>query len=220
MRSYSIFVLLTFCLVTEGCANRGPEPDGLSLNQQLKVGDLIFLDLDCGELCDAIETVTLEQFEVKGPRLSHIGAVSRKTLHETYVIEAWPVGGVREVSLKDFLARVKAGENHANGYYLGHFKASYRAKAVNSVKAMKKLIGLRYDEVFLIQNKKYYCSELIADGFMPLFQLKPMYFGKPDSHDYKVWKDYYEKQKMSVPSGKPGLSPLGIYLEGREKYFD
>ncbi|MEZ4818920.1 MAG: hypothetical protein R3A45_03115 [Bdellovibrionota bacterium] len=39
----------------------------------LQNGDLIFLNLSCGELCDAIEDITLRQFKTNGPELSHVG---------------------------------------------------------------------------------------------------------------------------------------------------
>ena len=73
-----------------------------------------------------------------------------------------------------------------------------------------------YDDEYLYNNGKYYCSELIYDAFLhsykkPLFDLFPMTFKSPKSNQYfEVWADYYEKLKMEIPEGQLGCNPGGI----------
>ena len=52
---------------------------------EIKSGDLLFLDMDCGEFCDAVEKVT---FGVNGAKFSHIGLVSVQENGEKMVLEA------------------------------------------------------------------------------------------------------------------------------------
>ena len=77
-------------------------------------------------------------------------------------------------------------------------------------------------KIFLPDNNKYYCSELIYEGFFGKtshFLLTPMYFGSPPSKAYQTWENYYKKRNLPLPKNKPGISPLGIYLQGMKKYF-
>lgn len=214
------------CALTHQTAKPEIEPPSLvdqSLSPRLETGDLIFLDLDCGELCDAIETVTLEQFEVSEPRLSHMGVVLRED-GQMNIIEAWPDGGVQKTPVTKFLARVKGGENQINGYYIGHFKNEFRDEAARAANAAKQFLGRSYDDEFLTTNDKYYCSELIAEAFnkadSPWFKYRGMYFGNSSSPAYSIWKKYFDEKKLPIPTNKLGISPLGIYLAGRAMYFE
>ncbi|MES2778655.1 MAG: YiiX/YebB-like N1pC/P60 family cysteine hydrolase, partial [Bacteroidota bacterium] len=78
-------------------------------------------------------------------------------------------------------------------------------------------LGKPYDDPFLYDNGKYYCSELIYDAFAfanngkPFFQLEPMTFKQPNSTSYfPVWIEYYQKLNIPIPEGKPGINPGGI----------
>ncbi len=187
----------------------------------LETGDLIFLDLDCGELCDAIETVTLEQFDVKGPRLSHVGIIE-KVGNEVFVLEAWTRGGVQTVSLEHFLNRVSGGLNQANGFYLGRLKPAHRAIGVAAVDRIRKFLGWPYDDSFEWDPTRFYCSELVSIGFSSggnFFRPLPMFFGSPQSASYSTWKSYYRDIGQPLPQASPGVSPLGIYLEGKRRLF-
>ena len=46
--------------------------------KNFRTGDLLFQDIDCGGLCDAIEKVTAG---VKGYHFSHVGLVYKKLWH-------------------------------------------------------------------------------------------------------------------------------------------
>jgi hypothetical protein len=190
--------------------------------QNLQNGDLIFLDLDCGAPCDAIEDVTLAQFHVTSPRLSHVGAILREG-HSLFVVEAWPDGGVRKTALSDVLSRVKAPENSPSGFYLGRFRDEFRPSAESALRSMLTLLGKGYDDSFLLNNDTFYCSELVMQGFLNdktvSFKPVPMSFGEKGSPASDYWLKYYAQMGRPVPSGELGLSPLGIYLEGRSRFF-
>lgn len=210
--------ILLFCVVQSLAATENPSPF-----DDLNSGDFVFLDLDCGEICDAIENVTLEQFKVSGPRLSHVGLIDRDSSGELFVLEAWPVGGVHRLKLSEFLGRVTGAENEPGGYYFGRVHPAFRSKAVKALNVVKAEIGKPYDNIFSLGSDSFYCSELVWFGWRKvkkdLFSLRPMFFGEPDSKDYETWKLYYEKLNLRVPSGDFGLSPLGIYLSAKKTVF-
>lgn len=173
---------------------------------KLESGDLIFQDLDCGDMCDAIEAVTTG---FDGHSFSHVGLVKRmgKTV---MVIEA--IGGrVHMVPVDSFTRRT------TNKMYVGRVKKPYTRLIRKAVDYAAKQVGTPYDDAFIYNNGKYYCSELIYDAFLyanhdkPFFTLEPMTFKKPGSDEYfPVWKAYYEKLGIPVPEGEPGCNPGGL----------
>lgn len=174
--------------------------------QQYQTGDLVFQNLDCGGLCDAIESVTQGY---NGQKFSHIGLVYMRN-DSVYIIEA--IGKeVQLTPLKKFEARSKNPLVHAR------LKEINRKLIPNAIQFSLKQMGIPYDEPFLYNNGKYYCSELIYDAFVfanngnPFFQLEPMTFKQPNSTSYfPVWIEYYQKLNMPIPEGKPGINPGGI----------
>jgi len=173
---------------------------------KLQTGDLVFQNLDCGPLCDAIEAVT-QGFN--GHKFSHIGLVYIKN-DTVFMIEAMGAG-VRLVTLENFKKR------SGHKLYVGRLKPMYRQLIPAAITYSLASVGVVYDDDFLYDNKKYYCSELIYDAFKkanndkPFFRLEPMTFKQPGTKKYfPVWVDYYAKLGIPVPQGKPGINPAGI----------
>lgn len=173
-----------------------------------ETGDLIFQDLDCGPMCDAIEAVT----EGYGGRaFSHVGLVTiDREKGDTLVIEA--IGaGVVATPLKDFLAR------SPHEMYVGRLKERFAPLIPGAVGFALRQLGKPYDDAFIYGNDKFYCSELIYDAFKaanqgePVFELEPMTFKKPGSDDFfPVWVDYYARLGLPIPEGEPGCNPGGL----------
>jgi hypothetical protein len=171
-----------------------------------KQGDLLFQNIDCGPLCDAIEQVTFGRDSLK---FSHIGLVYIKQ-DSVYVIEAIGIA-VTITSYPNFKKR------STNPLYLGRVKPEHQHLIDSAISFAIKQISVPYDESFLYNNQKYYCSELIYDAFKssnqnnPFFELEPMTFKVPNSNSYfKAWVDYYKKLNIEIPEGKPGINPAGI----------
>lgn len=174
---------------------------------QLQTGDLLFQDLDCGPMCDAIEAVT-EGFD--GKDFSHTGLVYLRN-DSVYVIEA--IG--KDVHLTPLA--VFAQRSGDNKIYAGRLKPEYRGLIKKATDYALTQAGVAYDDVFLYDNGKYYCSELIYDAFKkanhnkPFFVLEPMTFREPGGTKYfTVWADYYKDLKEPIPEGKPGINPGGL----------
>jgi len=181
---------------------------------ELKAGDLIFQDLDCGGMCDAIEAVT-EGYHNRD--FSHMGMVSVMPNGTYYVLES--IGkGVQETELDEFLKR----STHA--HLVARVKKSYRSLIPAAVAFCQSKVGGAYDEEFLYNNGKYYCSELIYDAFksanegQPFFQLYPMTYKDPSTGSfYPVWESYFRNLKVSIPEGLPGCNPGGMSTSDKIK---
>ncbi|MCO4294605.1 hypothetical protein NF867_17220 [Solitalea sp. MAHUQ-68] len=191
-----VFLLTVICSIVSG----------QTLDKiQLKNGDLLFEDLDCGPLCDAIEQVTQSY---GGNHFSHIGLVYIKA-DSVFIIEA--IGAkVQLTPLERFTGRT------THKIYIGRPKISQQVIDKALTFSVSKL-GVEYDDVFLYNNEKYYCSELIYDAFKyanhnkPFFKLEPMTFKRPGSNEFfPVWIDYYKDLGTEIPEGKLGINPGGI----------
>lgn len=182
---------------------------GFSQNNKLKNGDLLFININCGAMCDAINAVT-EGFN--GNDFNHMGIV---VLEESNVFVYEAVGkGVSKTPLKDFLRATK------NAVYSARLKNKYQHLIPAALAYCESQLGTSYDDDFLYNNGKYYCSELIYDAFLnannhkPFFKLFPMTYKEPKSNEFfAVWVDHFKKQGIEIPEGKLGCNPGGMSLD-------
>jgi len=196
--------LTALCLALAGCQSGGRQ-------FAAQDGDLLFQDLDDGPLCDAIETVT-QGFE--GARFSHVGMVAWGPEGCT-VIQAGS-RGVNIVPLKEFLSR-SCDEHGRAKVVLGRLKPPYRNAIAPALAKARALVGTPYDGDFLLNNGKYYCSELVYECYLDpisrehLFAVQPMTF-RPSGSDQpmEAWREYFAHKKMPIPEGEPGCNPGGI----------
>ena len=203
--------LVIFLLSQVSCIDRSVQEDF-----QLQKGDFLFQDLDSSPLCDAIELVTPGY---KGANFSHIGMVVE--LGDPYcinpdydyndhvrILEALP-NKVRTTSIDSFLNR-SFDDNNNPKVIVGRLHAEYKNIIPKALEFAKKQIGVNYDEVFILDNGQYYCSELIYEAFAKdsIFQLQAMTFLHPDSGDtLQTWIDYYLELEVEIPHNKLGINP-------------
>jgi len=172
---------------------------------ELQTGDLLFQKMNCGELCDAIHAVT-EGYQ--GNDFSHLGLVLIEN-DSVFIIEA-AGNSVRKVTLEDF------SKNTSTTMFIGRVKSKYKKLIPQVISFSKQQLGTPYDDDYIYDNEKYYCSELIYDAFLkahgkPFFTLEPMTFKQPDSDSYfPAWIDYYKNLGIEIPEGKLGCNPGGI----------
>ncbi len=202
-----IFIVILLFEISESIFSQKP-------NFQFKDGDLLFQDLDCGELCTAIEKVTTG---FKNAKLSHIGIVFKDINKKVFVIEA--IGKSVHINPIDTFLIRSTDENNNPKIMVGRLKPVYSYLIKDALKKAKELVNFPYDDEFLLNNNKYYCSELIyeifkyANGGKDFFKLKPMTFKDPATGDFfPAWIKYYENLNISIPEGEYGLNPGSISL--------
>jgi hypothetical protein len=199
-------ILFFACIIYAGMIHAQPWKDF-----RYRDGDLLFQDIDCGALCDAIEAVTPA---LGNKHFSHLGIVQIK--HDgVYVIEA--IGkNVHLTPLHDFLLRQHDSAGHPK-VVVGRLKQAYRQLNGKAVTFALQQTGKPYDDVFAYNNGKYYCSELVYDAYKwanngkPFFSLHPMTFKDPQTHrTFPAWNDYYKQLGAEIPEGQPGCNPGSI----------
>ncbi len=178
--------------------------------QRLKEGDLLFQDLNCGELCDAIEAVTEG---VHGKDFSHCAMVV--SLGDSLMIVEAIGSKVQLNSVHRFFAR--SGDTlEIKNIAVGRVNQQYTALIPQAVSNAKALVGQPYDDAFLPNNGSWYCSEVLYEAFRKasnseFFELQPMTFKDPRTKDFfPAWIQYYRDLKTEIPEAVPGLNPGSI----------
>ena len=183
---------------------------------QLQIGDVLFQDLDSSPLCDAIEIVTPGYNKYN---FSHIGIIVElgdpNCINSNYiyednirVLEAIP-NKVTTSRLDSFLNR-SIDSNEKPKVIVGRLKKRYQYSILDAVKFLKNKIGIEYDDYFIKDNNKYYCSELIYEAFEKdsIFKLYPMTFIDPITNNtMNLWQEYYNDLETKIPEGEPGINP-------------
>ena len=180
-----------------------------------KEGDLLFQDIDCGPLCDAIDEVTVG---IDGAKFSHIGLIVNRS-GELYVLEAISKGVVY-THLLDFLQRSLDAEGRPK-VIVGRVKQEYQQLLPDVVAYASQYQGSPYDTVFRMSNAALYCSELIYQSFKSasnseFFELLPMTFKSPKTDSvFNTWQEYYDSMGIEIPEGEPGINPGSISRSDR-----
>ena len=186
-----------------------PDNSNSKIKYQPREGDILFQDLDCGDLCTAIKEVTIG---IDSALFSHIGLVQK--VDDKWVVLEAISDGVKYTALLDFFKRSQDKEENPK-IWVARVKKEY----VNVLERINvsDFMGLPYDEAFLMNNGKYYCSELLYEIFKKannnhaFFNLEPMTFKNPKTLQYSpVWVDYYRNLGIKIPEGELGINPAGI----------
>lgn len=174
------------------------------IKNKLKEGDLVFQDLDCGPLCDAIEAVT-EGYQQRD--FSHVAIIIKEN-KRLRAIEA--IGTeVRTISIDSLFQRTP----NANKFLVMRLNEEYQSYCSGISKKAMQYIGKKYDDRFIMNNDSLYCSELVYEVFnstikTQLFNLQPMTYKEPSTNKYfEAWIDYYKSLRSFIPEGLPGINP-------------
>jgi hypothetical protein len=171
-------------------------------------GDLLFQDMDCGPLCDAIEKVT---DGVGGLDFSHMGLVYVTENDAAFVIEAIN-GSVLMTPLEQFVNRSRDAKENPK-VIVARVPDSLVDVSHRAVAIARSQLGMPYDDAFLPNNNRWYCSELVAFAFnkaagKTLFANAPMTFKDPETGMFMpAWVDYFRELDKRIPEGQPGCNP-------------
>lgn len=174
----------------------------------LKNGDLIFQESCSTNVNDAIKTVTSS---ADGYNFTHVGIVYIQEA-DTFVIEAAPPS-VSVTPLQNYLYP-DSEKSCPPVSVVGRLVEKYQSLIPYAIREALRLVGKEYDYIFILNNDKYYCSELIYDILLkanennPVFELNTMTFKAPNSKEYLPnWVDYYKKLGAAIPEGQLGINP-------------
>ncbi|MBU1220308.1 hypothetical protein KKF34_03935 [Myxococcota bacterium] len=197
-------ILISSLFVFSCSGNNSSSFPGRNLLQE---GDIILQSIPCGDLCNSIEKATkLKNYH----GISHAGVFTKHD-GKDYVIEAY--GSVKRTPLNEFIKRSRK-KSRRQVIYIVRLKKEYQTLIPFFIKELEKRLGKPYDDIFMPDNDRYYCSELISDSFLTMglkiLPRHPMFFGKKSGKEYRVFQEYFAKKNLVVPEGKPGTNPASL----------
>lgn len=96
----------------------------------------------------------------------------------------------------------------------GHYLVARvrRADQRKSLENARRYLGRNYDWLYLPDNDAIYCSELVLLSFVnkhgkPIFHPVPMTFRDSTGQIPAYWQEFYKRNGMDVPEGRPGSNP-------------
>ncbi len=187
----------------------------------LKSGDLIFFDYAKDGSADAIVEVTQQQFSSEY-RMSHMGVIEIDAQGKPYIIDSSFLTGVRRISLDEFMVQSLPAIRQI---WAGQWRPEWRLAAQRGLEGLVYGgLGAKYDRAYDWESDGYYCSKLLKffrdiDTGEFLIPPIPMNFGRSGSRARRLWDQHFRSMNLPIPDGKPGLSPLSVYLVGKAKYF-
>jgi hypothetical protein len=128
-----------------------------------------------------------------------------------YALEASGKRGVVMTPLAEFLA----GSAMLDGKpvaAVGRLRSSEREQIVlQAIERAKTFMGQPYDNSFMPDNGKMYCSELVWESFLdgdgPIFEARPMNFRASDGTMPLYWIEHFAALGEAIPEGIPGTNP-------------
>lgn len=174
--------------------------------RNLRSGDLIFVGAEKDNLSGAINRVTQKKDSIA---FDHIGIVEKKG-DAIFVLHASSKQGSVEENIREFYRTEKTADNKIMVYRL---KDSFQHAIPAALVAARQMLGKPYNWTYILSENSYYCSDFIERSFRKdhIFALEPMTFINPKTGEIDdFWIDFYKKQHLDVPEGKPGCNPNGL----------
>lgn len=175
---------------------------------KLKSGDLIFQESCSNVVGEAIKDVTTS---IDNYSFTHVGIVYIDNQDSIFVLEATHPKVVLTPIAEYLYPKDKPCFPKS---VVGRLKDKFLQLIPIAIDEGLKLVGKEYDYGFVLNNDKYYCSELIYDILLkankgtPVFPLNTMTFKSASNNEYSSgWVEYFEKLNLDIPEGKPGINP-------------
>jgi len=176
---------------------------------KLQNGDLIFQE-DCSE--NTGNTIKAVTSSIGDYHFTHVGIVYIDNNDSIFVIEATRPK-VAVTPLKEYLYPQKGKGCYPNSV-TGRLKTKYQHLIPKALEEALELVGRDYDDGFILNNNKYYCSELIYDILLkanngePVFPLNVMTFKSSETgKTTDGWIEYFKRYELPIPEGELGINP-------------
>ena len=165
---------------------------------RLQPGDLLFY-VDTGGMGAAVSAST--------GQYTHVAMVA-EVGDTVWILDATQRHGV---SRRPFLRRPESSEKP----YPDVYRLSIPFDTAAVVTRAMNLVGLAYDNEFLPENGKMYCSELIAECYRdsdgkPLFEAHPMNWRDKEGNLPAYWVEHFKMLGTGIPEGVPGTNPTDM----------
>lgn len=200
------------------CDQEALNPHINESKEGIQTGDLLFvgrISNNAGNgIEDAIAAATGGEDEID---FIHTAILEVDDEGKVWVIDATIKHGVDrhplDTLVKDFTSK------HGNKYIFEVKRLPDNRRASEYISNAKKYLGEDYDQWFLPDNGKHYCTELVEDSYksfgVPVFKPKPMNFKDRNGEYPEYWKKLFASLGQDIPQGVKGTNPQDMYSDVR-----
>lgn len=177
-----------------------------------RTGDLLFMINRPDSMTDAIDAATRRD---SLPPYTHVG-IAEVTETGTFILEATGSRGVVRTPIADFIRRAARTAAGKPAVAVGRFRYLPKRQIDRAIERAHRLLGLPYDDEFLPDNGKLYCSELVWECFLGsddsthLLRSQPMTFRAADGSFPAYWISHFGRLGMEIPEGVEGTNPNAV----------
>lgn len=183
--------------------------------QQIRTGDLFFVGIpgDYQIEDDSMDAAIIESTVSDELNLIHAGILEVAD-DGIWVIDATLKYGVDRHPLDTMLRQFTLKDGSMPTFIVKRLKEGYRSEDIDNAMA---LCGLPYDDAFLPDNGKFYCTELIRESYRKqdgefIFPQKPMNWKNSEGEIPPYWTELFGLLGMDVPQDVPGTNPHDMAL--------
>lgn len=184
-----------------------------SREEKIQNGDLLFVGLNSLDVEGENMTSAIAHATGDG-QVNFIHTAILEVDHEgkIWIIDATIKRGVDRHPLDTMLRDFTLKDGSSPIYKVMRLKDN--RNAAQYVENAKKFLGEEYDEYFMHNNGRHYCTELVYDSYIengrPLFESSPMNFKNKDGEFPVYWVDLFHKIGTSIPQDQPGTNPQSM----------
>lgn len=199
------FAIASLALAVASCA-------APSQKETVHTGDLLFVGIPSDGEFDGMENAIASATGEGQLNMIHSAIIERDDTGAVWVIDATIRRGVDrhpiDTLIKDFT------RSDGSIPALEVYRLKDESNVNDFIARAKFYIGEKYDEYFLPDNGRHYCTELVYDSYIcngvHLFQNQPMNFKNTDGSFDEYWIKLFNRLRIDIPQDVPGTNPQAM----------
>ena len=214
MRRFLNLTLLALLLLAGFSCKKAPAPQ--VEDTCIETGDLLFVGIPMDYMEDNMAQAIVDATS-SGDSINFIHTAILEVDKEgaIWVIDATLAYGVDRHPLDTLLKQFTLHRGNAKATF-EVMRLADDKHVLSYVEKAKTLLGEPYDQSFLAENGKHYCTELVYDAYVDadghhLFETVPMNFKNAEGEMPAYWTWLFGELGEPIPQGEPGTNPQQLH---------
>ena len=210
---WKVGCLVLLVLAAFSCRKAAPAPDP---DPMIETGDLLFVGIPMNYMEDSMSQAIADA-TAAGDTINFIHTAILEVDKEgaIWVIDATLAYGVDRHPLDTMLKQFTLHRDGAAGTF-EVMRLVDNSNAARYVAQAKTWLAESYDQSFLPENGKHYCTELVYDAYVDSdgnhrFEQVPMNFKNKEGEMPAYWTWLFSELGEPVPQGVPGTNPQQMH---------
>ena len=187
----------------------------------IQTADLLFVGLRTGNNTDSMADAIVASTGSDSLGFIHAAILEVDDNGKVWVIDATVRRGVARYPLDSLLVDFTPHDGRTTHFEVMRLQDNRNADRY--IELAKGFVGEEYDNCFLPDNGKHYCTELIQDSYKnfgnPFFKSAPMNFKDSSGEIAPYWQRQFARMGLPVPQNVPGTNPESMHADKRLRHI-